>query len=190
MKSVLTLLSALACKGWWQICGRPCRPAAAPPWRRRQRWAAAGLSGELETGTSDWHVPTCEKTPIRSSHNGPRKKKKKRIHRMPGRCVLDLQCDSLRDADADSGWQDTVATDLSLCSVFQHCSEPACPGEGKTQTSIRDQEAATDDSNLGRTCKDSKTRVVSFPSILYSGRGEPLIKCKLTLQKNLYIYRN
>lgn len=78
MKSVLTLLSALACKGWWQICGRPCRPAAAPPWRRRQRWAAAGLSGELETGTSDWHVPTCEKTPIRSSHNGPRKKKKKK----------------------------------------------------------------------------------------------------------------
>lgn len=45
-----------------------------------------------------------------------------------GRPVLDLEGDSLRDADADSGWQDTVSADLPLCSIFHHGTKPACPG--------------------------------------------------------------
>lgn len=60
---VLTLLSALEYMGWWSVCGWPCRPAGVPRWRRRQHWAEADLLGGLETGMSDWHVPTCIETP-------------------------------------------------------------------------------------------------------------------------------
>lgn len=60
---ILTLLSVLGYMGWWSVCGWPCRPAGVPRWRRRQHWAEADLLGGLETGTSDWHVPTCIETP-------------------------------------------------------------------------------------------------------------------------------
>lgn len=51
--------------------------------------------------------------------------------------VLDLECDSLRDPDADSGWQDTVSADLPLCSIFHHSAKPARPVTRGTQNKRR-----------------------------------------------------
>lgn len=140
---VLTALSVVVYMGWWPVCGRPCRPAEVPRWRRRRRWAAAGLSGGLETGMSDWHVPTCKETPATHTHtlDNPaviqgHTEEWDDILGLFWASVLDLQCDSLRDADADSGWQDTVSADLPLRSIFHHSAKPACPGERESDTDM------------------------------------------------------
>lgn len=146
-RSVLTASFVLVYMGGRSVCGQPCRPAGVQQWHRKQHWATADLSGELGTGRFDWHAPVCMDAPVKT-WTCVRTSQVRTSDLILGRTVLELEGDSLWDADTDGGGHDTVPANLPLCSVFYHSAKPACSETGpRGRQQKRRSQAITEDNN-------------------------------------------